>query len=325
MRDGRNMNNIKIFDYTDNESKNALVTIAIGKNYLENWEKNALPTWKLYAQRHKLQIIVVASNLIKESDPFWKKPQWQKLLLPNALTKFRPEVENICYLDTDILINPTAPNIFDQISVGKIGSVSLRKNLPFDREKVYKKLALLRKTYVDNSYPLDSALFISLEHLYEFHGLPIQNDEFCTGVLLFDIASFSEVMKEWFYEYSNSVKSITNNGEQTHLNYHVLNGGYYNQLNYKWQSIWSYEVAWKYPFLFKPEFKDHILVQECMKNLLFENYFLHFASSWSEANAWTTNTINITPEDMSFYEDYSKLINKKNSGVPVGYIVPPVI
>lgn len=316
------MNDVQILSYTDSKSQNAIVTLAIGSDYLKKWEKHALPTWMLYAQKHDLQILVINNHLLEISDPYWKKPQWQKLLIPEILSKHFPEIENICYLDTDILINPLAPNIFDELVEEKVSSVSLRSGLPFDREEVYKKLALLRKTYIDDLYPLDSALFISLENLYEYHDLIPQEDEFCSGVLLFNVKKFKKIMKKWFYAYAKDIDSITNGGEQTHLNFHVLNEGHFNKLDYKWQAIWSYEAAWKYPFLFKLKFKDYALVNECIKNSLFDNYFLHFASKWSEANLWSEEVLDISEQDMNFYRDYSYFKNRKFYGIPVGYVTP---
>ncbi len=42
---------------------------------------------------------------------YYKKPTWNKLLLGNEILK-KFKQKNMCYLDTDILINPISPNIF---------------------------------------------------------------------------------------------------------------------------------------------------------------------------------------------------------------------
>ena len=65
--------------------KNWLVTVAIGEKYLANFEKFALPSWKKYCDRHGLGIVAVAEQLLAQDNPYWKKPNWQKLLVPKLL------------------------------------------------------------------------------------------------------------------------------------------------------------------------------------------------------------------------------------------------
>jgi len=63
-----------------------------------------------------------------------KKAHWQKTLLGQQLVLHAPKVTNVCYLDTEILINRTAPNVFDGYRPDFIGLNSLRKNLLFPYE-----------------------------------------------------------------------------------------------------------------------------------------------------------------------------------------------
>jgi len=312
----------KIVAYNSKKSSRALVTLAIGELHLKRWEKFALPSWKIYADKHDLRILVVREHLIEKESTYWKKPTWQKLLIPFNLQQEFPSVAQMCYLDSDILINPFAPSIFKNTTDMKISSVSLRKNLPFQRDLVLKKLAFLRRKHTDHSYPLDSALFISLDDLYHYHNLPPQNDEFCAGVLLLNVREFSEIMSDWFFKYDSNIKSITNNGDQTHINYHTIAGGYFNQLDYKWQAIWSYEIAWRFPFLFNPEFIEEKLVRECIKNILFDNYFLHFASNWTEANLWTSSVIEFTEKEIESQNNFLIYSQKPTTGIPLGYLKP---
>ena len=309
--------------YFENSATNrALVTIAIGDVYLNNWRAKAFNSWCNYATRHNLQIIVITEQLIDKSHKSWKKPQWQKMLIGEYIERFYPEITEICYLDTDIIINEFAPNIFNEISDFKIASVSIRKNLPFHRESVYKKLAVLRRNYLDPDYPLDSALLISLNDLYVYHDLPPQDDEFCSGVLLFKVKQFSKIMKDWFYLYDKEINTITNGGEQTHLNYHVLSGNFFKQLEYRWQAIWSYEVAWKYPFLFKSKMKNLEFIQECAKASLSDNYFLHFASRWTESEIWKLVQLDFDLTEHQTLSDYLAFLNFDHKGAPKGYLEP---
>ena len=240
----------------ESNNDNYLVTLAIGDKYFDRFENTVLDSWITYADRHGLGIIVIKEDLISFEHKKWKKAPWQKLLLGSSILKVLPKINLICYLDSDVLINPFAPNIFDKFVTKKIGVVSLRNGIPFDYFKTLRRVALLRHTYLDNSYPLDSALFFNLETLYTSNNLEVQNDEFCSGLLLFKASEFAEVMEKWFHNYDRDIKTTTNNGEQTHLNYHILSNNLQNYLEYEYQAIWTFEVANYYSFLFKDNFKN---------------------------------------------------------------------
>ena len=57
-------------------------------------------------------MIVIIKDLLSKKDPFWKKATWQKMLIGSHLSSSGLNINNICYLDTDILINPNSPNVF---------------------------------------------------------------------------------------------------------------------------------------------------------------------------------------------------------------------
>ena len=120
----------------------------------------------LYCERYDIGLIVFTNDLISKEDLKWKKATWQKLLIGNTLKTKVKNIENISYLDTDILISPIAPNIFSNFNPENISLVSLRNNLPYDYDEVLKKIAFFRNHYYDKNYPLDSALFITLFDLF---------------------------------------------------------------------------------------------------------------------------------------------------------------
>lgn len=125
--------NFKIIKEPRN-TKNYLVTIAIGEKYYNSWEFAALPLWKEYCEGNDIGLIVFHQDLVSKDYFAWKKATWQKLMIGTVLKENNIEVENVCYIDTDILINP---NVFDGYNEKTIGLVSLRKNIsqPIDEEK----------------------------------------------------------------------------------------------------------------------------------------------------------------------------------------------
>ena len=299
------------------KTKNYLVTIAIGDKYYNDWKKYAYPLWKRYVKRYDLGIIVFIDNLIDKNSDYFKKATWQKLLIGDTLRDL--EVENICYLDTDILINPFAPNVFENYKKNNIGIVSIRYNLPYNLDVILRRIAFYRHTYYDKSYPLDSALFISLEELYKYHNLESQEDEFCAGMFIFNKKHF-DIMKQMFFKYPKSIDSITGGGDQTHVNYEFFKYGKIQYFDYKFQAIWNYEMAWKYPFLYSTFRNDKKVIKECVEASLMSNYFLHFAGSWYESEMWKIK--GILEDKFEMLEKFDEYLKIPVTGKPKGIIKP---
>ena len=115
------------------KSKNYICTILIGGNYEKEWKKFAKRTWFKYCKKNGLGLIIFRDHLISKNNPNWKTPHWQKLLIGIKLIKNKVKVDNVCFLDSDILINhDMSPNIFKFYNSKKIGLISKYKNLPFD-------------------------------------------------------------------------------------------------------------------------------------------------------------------------------------------------
>jgi len=304
-------------------SGNILTTIATGGNFLQLWNSNARRGWEEYCQRHNLGLIVFEEELAARDGEVWKKAHWQKTLIGKQLAMHAPKVTNVCYLDTDILINPTAPNVFDGYRPDCIGLTSLRNNLPFPYDDVLRRMAFLRHTYYDSKYPLDSALFMSVEQLYGYHDIAVQSDEACTGLILFNVAIHAELMRSWFYKYDSDVQSITNGGEQTHLNYEIQSTGKVVWLDYRFQAIWAFEMAWKYPFLYEAGRRDDVeLIRACIEASLYQNHFLHFAGSWHESQMWKLGGFLESEAAVKALRDYKAYRDTPVMGEPIGMIKP---
>jgi hypothetical protein len=303
-------------------SRNLIVTFAIGADYMAMWNDNVRAGWEAYCRRHRLGLIVFDEELITRESPVWKKVHWQKTLLGSALRKAGIPADNVCFLDADILINPTAPDVFANHDPASFGLVSLRRNLPFPYHEVLRRMAFLRHRHYDLSYPLDSTLFMSVEQLYGYHDLPAQPDEACTGLIMFNLDRHAGIMEEWFGKYESGVRSITNGGEQTHLNYEIQNHGCVSWIDYRFQAIWPFEMAWKYPFLYAARKSDIPLVRACIEAALYQNHFLHFAGHWHESQMWKVGGFFAAPEEAEALAAYDRYLATPVTGSPVGLVRP---
>ena len=299
-----------------------IVTIAIGPTYLSAWTTNAKPAWLDYCRKYDIGLIVITGSLCPTDSPVWKKPTWQKLLIPQIFTENSIEASLVCYLDSDILISPLAQNVFTNVDPFKVNLVSKRSNLPYNYDLTLRRIAHLRHTRYSSDYPLDSALFISLTDLYEYHQLPPQPDEACMGVFIFSPYHYGDIFMDIFNAYNQDVKSITNGGDQTHLNYEFQHRDLVSWLPYTFQTLWVYEIANYFPFLYDSQYSlNHELIKSCVESSLIRSSFLHFAGSWHESSMWNCQPF-MTSSSQADISDYCNYLLRPLSGQPVGFKKP---
>ena len=142
-------------------SNNYLVSICIGDKYYKEWQKYASPSWLDYVNRHNLGLIVFDSDLIEKESKYWKKATWQKMLIGTQLQKSNINAKNILYLDSDILISPLAPNVFNIYDQNSIAVVSQVRNLPQPLHLTLRRLSFLK------AYPFKFKISTRFSALYE--------------------------------------------------------------------------------------------------------------------------------------------------------------
>jgi len=313
------MNEIK-FHYLPKNTSNYIATIAIGKRYYSNWKKYVLKNWLNYCKKNSIGLLVVYKELVDKKHNNWKSPNWQKLLIGNLLQKNKIDISNICYLDTDILINPLAPNVFDKFNKNKISLVSQVKNIPYQLDEIRRKIAFNRHHFYSKKYPLDSSLFMSLNQIYKFHQVPTQNDYACSGFFIFNIKNHSDILKKIFDKYNINTKTLTG-GEEPLFNYEILKNNKIQWLDYKFQALWIYEICYRFPFLYEQKINYNSLTKKCIEYCLMDNYFLHFAGSWYESNMWKQKNIFQSKKINSMNSKFKNYNKIKLKGSPKGRIV----
>tara|TARA_B100000795_G_scaffold269989_1_gene261670 strand:+ start:4634 stop:5584 length:951 start_codon:yes stop_codon:yes gene_type:complete len=306
-------------------SKNILTVIALGEDFYMNWHKHAFPAWEKYCNHHKLGLVVFDKDLISEKDKLWKKATWQKLLIAESLKNSSLSVENVCNLDADILINYKAPNIFDEYEPETIGLVSMVENLPFSLDEARRKVSFLRNRYYDKKYPLDSSIFMSLEQIYTNNNLPVQENYACSGLIMFNINNHAELMRSWFDKYDNNELKLSSGEQQLSdpiFNFEIQNWGNITWLDYKFQALWNYEMAIKYPFLYNYGRNKDNLIRVCVEATLMTNHFLHFAGLWHESEMFEIGELFESEEKKSEIEDYYQYLTLPVTGKRKGVIKP---
>lgn len=306
------------------ESKNWIFTVCIGDDYSSDFMKYSLPGWMRYCERYNIGLAVFFDELIDKSSRFYKKSNWQRFLCPSIIREIFPHVESVCYLDTDVLVSPAAPNIFDSHVEGKISVISEVANLPYSLDLAKRSMAFYRNKYYSEEYPLDSALFQTPQDIFNYHGFNLMgvDDYFCSGVFVLDVRTHASKFNDWFFEYEKNIDSITGGGEEPFFNFHVQKDDHINIIDYRYQAIWTYEMAIKFPFLYELKDQKSSLVARCIKTSLHTNFFLHFAGSWYEGQMWKSECLCFTPEEVKMMENFNSYIKTTVTGKPAGLIRP---
>lgn len=297
---------------------NTIVTHAIGGTYFSDWTKFSSSSWMKYCEKYDLGLILF-NEKINESTG--KNLYWQKFLLGEFLKREASWVTNVCYLDTDVVINPAAPNVFEVYDSERVALISQENNTPFNLDLTRRKVAFFRHNYIDQMYPMDSSLFMHYSDIYRYHNLIPQPDYACTGVFLFNINNHADLFREWFYLYDGNVQAI-DGGEEVFLNYHLQSSRIVQWLEYAWQALWIYEVAEYHSHVYRCKANDVMGILPSIETSLFNNYFLHFAGSW-ESFAWhlCDKLFDGLPEQK--YLDFADYKEQKLSGKPIGLFRRP--
>src|SRR5437016_2609859 len=99
----------------------AIVTLAIGTRYREQWHRVCEVNWTRYAARHGYDVICLEDPLDTSDRARGRSPAWQKCLILGQ--PFAARYERIVWVDADILISPTAPAVTDDVPLERIGAV----------------------------------------------------------------------------------------------------------------------------------------------------------------------------------------------------------
>ena len=300
----------------------AAVSIATEGEYFNKWQQLSAPSWKRWAERHDVALVVFHGRLSEGAEAKAKSPQWDKLLAPKVVQSLYPQIEAVCLLDYDILIGPFAPNVFDFRTPSTYSVVSQEKNLPFPLSDVRKRIAFFRHMFYDNHFPLDSLLLASPQQVFESQGLSPYADYFCAGFIMLDRTLFQD-LADCHQSVSQQTAKSAIQGEEPFVN-HWVQSRAHSWLPYEFQSIWIFEMAWHYAHLYKHG-KRVAAMQETansIASLLWARHFVHFAGSWHESEAWRASNMNNEVFGLALEESWETMAAMKFTAKQIGKISP---
>lgn len=296
-----------------------IATLAIGKEYLDRWEALSLPFWRIFCERHDLGLVAMIHPY---ADPQARRPDWQKFLVGRAMRDFGHESGRVCFVDYDIIPNPFAPDVFAAMNRGMVGFVSEIFGLPYgESSELLRRMAFHRNRASSGAYPLDSYLTAPVKRLYADAGLPVLADYGCGGLFLFDIVEHGGVLERAFTSKVDPAQLIANVGEEVHLNYVIQSGFDVQWLPYEWHTLWCYEVAAYYPWLYEKNQRSEANVEQAILSTLMRSNFLHFVGSW-EKWAWKAVPALLKDSALSQLERFQEFRYAELASPSLGQIFP---
>jgi hypothetical protein len=263
------------------KTKNAIVTLNIGRKWEERFRSDFLPAWEVYAEKHGITVVNITRPLDESTRAKSRSPAWQKLLVHKAMEV--ASFERVAWVDSDIMIRPDAPDIFEACPVDKVAatddySTPTSEDHAALMDALYRKWDAKKVPYTSNRTPAE---------YYRAYGIDCDlRSVVQTGVLVFCPEIHGGLFEKVYQNYEAG-SSQTLNHEMRPLSFELLTGGCVQWISTKFNMQWSYYKQLYYPFLDEPSCMEFLrwpkisirekVLSACVNTAFGNNYFLHFA------------------------------------------------
>jgi hypothetical protein len=216
------------------KGQKAIVTIAIGEKYVMSWKKYCQPNWQAYAHKYGYDLICRERPLDSSSRANLRSPAWQKCLVLGQ--SFASEYETVVWIDSDIMLNETAPDVAIGVPANKVGAVDayeFSEVFPIRGYKIW----------------TDAIHSPTPQEYYRKYGLPDDVDRAVnTGVMVLS-PLYHRALLERVYNTYEEKGGREWHMEQRPLSYELLKAGQVHFLDPRFNVMLSIEQITHYPFL----------------------------------------------------------------------------
>jgi hypothetical protein len=279
----------------------ALVTIAIGNEYLESWRKYSEPGWRRYAEKYHYDIICIDKPLDNSERARKRSPAWQKCLVLSH--DFSSRYQRIVWVDADILINERAtPDILKYASPEKVGAV---EEFSYSHQAGTLPRQLLDRAY---KYWENAVINYTAREFYTNWGLAGFDSVVQTGVLVFSPQHHRELLEKVYYKYEEKGGAEWNY-EMRPLSYELMKAGVVQWMDPRFNHMWPYSLFLYYPFLVEERNTANLVGRlhrrfarlvgarslkdvrrKCLTATFCSSYFFHLGGSLFNKDAALVNT-----------------------------------
>jgi hypothetical protein len=252
--------------------RKAIVSVVIGEEYKAIWATMSQANWQAYCARHGYDLIIVTEPLDASERAAGRSPAWQKLLILNE--PWSALYERIVWVDADIVISPTAPDIVaaspDPTKVGVC--ISGDQMSEADKHIYFERLygMTVDPLQAARAWEIHEANRLAEDGITE-QGAPMLN----TGVMVLNPALHNDLFLE---AYALDGKSRLY--EQPQLSYQLWKRGLIHRLSARFNWIVQEVLTLQFheaSAVASPE--DLVQIVAYMRKELDRCYFLHFAGS----------------------------------------------
>lgn len=276
------------------KNSKAIVTLAVGRKYLENWQQLCQNNWQKYAEKHGYDLICLDQPLDTSTRAQKRSPAWQKCLILSQ--PFSKQYERIVWIDSDILINAnSAPCIAQNVPLHKVGAVN-EWSVP--NSELFTQVLQRRYQHL-YCEDLDSMQAMMVAY-YQGFGLPPKfNKVVQSGVMVLSPDHHRDILERVYHKYEDKGSSEWNY-EMRPLSWELLEADQVHWIDHRFNRVWSDYMYLHYPFLLEQQsasiahriyrkFQRMItalgvqtnlkLKTNCVNTAFLNNFFLHFAGS----------------------------------------------
>ncbi len=286
----------------------AFFITVIGSEYRALFDRVSLPSYRAYCEKYQIGLLILNEYVRPHHvnlHPYNIDPGYQRLLVPSLIKSKFPQYEFLCDVDADCIPSHQGRDIFDQCVLAK-GTINLVLPLPSTstRQQLGKKIALLRKTFQQSNFPLDSLLSGSDEDEKRLLGFDYKGPISTIGTCVSHVDDLARSGSKLYEQISNKFSGYLQNYRNDFYEKHFL----VNYLPYEFQAIWNYEVAQHYPFLY---FEKNLHLEKlCVGALLSRVDMLHFAGSWPENDVFKDGPFLFGDAGSEFYQLLDRYLNE---------------
>ena len=250
--------------------RRAIVTLVIDPDRRHRWCEICRPNWSRYAARHGYDLICIDEPLDSSERAQLRSHAWQKCLVLSQ--PFSPRYERIVWMDSDILINPHAPDVSTGVPIGTVGAVD-EFGIPapgLHRLVRLKERARWRRSGMPFIYDPTP------QSCYAAYGLPRGFDHLVhTGMMVLSPRHHQDVLERTYGGYED--KGPGWNCEMRPLSYELLANECVHWVDPKFNYLYSIYESLHFPFI--AESRDPARLADCLRQARRDTHFLHFAGS----------------------------------------------
>jgi hypothetical protein len=254
--------------------KTAIVTLVIGEVYASSWKAISEPGWRAYCERHGYDLMAIDQPLDSSARAKSRSPAWQKCLVLEP--SIAADYERVVWVDSDLLINPTAPAVTSGVPAEKIGAVDEHSFPTADsRQRIIKGLVAYWQG-VDPAVARNWRTFLDPAEWHAMAGLPKRHRHIVqTGVMVLSPQYHRDLLRS-VYETYEDVGGEPMNYEMRPLSFAIQESGLAHWIDRQFNALAGFLLLYEQVVMKRPlatAWEEVALLRNAYRN----NYFLHFA------------------------------------------------